>query len=219
MKKILWTIFSISLVFFIIMTAVRICFNPFYLQLEYNRPGFPVDVYGFTTADRLHWGEISMEYIVSGVDLSYLANQKLPDGTPLYIDRELSHMLDVQNVYQGMLTVWNIMAVIYLLVAYLAWRKKWGADFWRAVLSGGWYTLGSIAAILIGVAVSFNGLFTAFHKIFFTGDTWLFRWSDSLIRLFPLEFWRDAFILMGVIAVLISLLAVFVGRRLMRKYG
>ncbi len=212
MKKFLWVLFSISLVFFLIMSSIRVCFSPLYLDWEYNRANFPPDQYGFTTADRLHWGKISMEYIVSGVDLSYLANQELPDGTPLYIERELSHMLDVQNVYQGMLTAWNLLAVGIIVLGIFSWKKKYLKDYFEAVTRGGWITLGTIAAILIGVVVSFNGLFTAFHKIFFSGDSWLFRWSDSLIRLFPLEFWRDAFILMGIFTVIGALAAVFGGR-------
>jgi len=40
--------------------------------------------------------------------------------------------------------------------------------------------------------VSFSSFFTTFHRIFFTGDSWLFSYSDTLIQLFPLPFWVDA---------------------------
>jgi uncharacterized membrane protein len=32
--------------------------------------------------------------------------------------------------------------------------------------------------------------------LFFEGSTWLFPTSDTLIRLFPQQFWVDAFVLM-----------------------
>jgi uncharacterized membrane protein len=45
-------------------------------------------------------------------------------------------------------------------------------------------------------------LFTAFHAVFFEGDTWLFQFSDSLIRMFPLRFFQDVFIILGVLTLL-----------------
>lgn len=217
MKKILLGLFSISVFFFLLMSAIRILFTPLYLQWEYHRSYFPPDVYGFTTADRLHWGKISMEYIVSGVDISYLANQKLPDSTPLYNQREVSHMLDVQIVFQNMLTAWSIMAGLYLLMLWVVWKQKWWKEWSRALRLGGWITLGLVGAIMLGVAISFYQLFELFHQLFFTGDSWLFQYSDSLIRLFPLEFWRDAFIWMGVFTVIGAILAIVGSRWIERR--
>jgi uncharacterized membrane protein len=51
------------------------------------------------------------------------------------------------------------------------------------------------------IGVSFNALFTGFHSIFFEGDSWLFFYSDTLIRLFPLRFWRDVFIALAVLSL------------------
>jgi uncharacterized membrane protein len=38
--------------------------------------------------------------------------------------------------------------------------------------------------------------------LFFTGDSWLFLYSDTLIRLFPMRFWQDAFLFAGALDVL-----------------
>jgi integral membrane protein (TIGR01906 family) len=43
--------------------------------------------------------------------------------------------------------------------------------------------------------------FEGFHAIFFEGDSWLFLFSDTLIRLFPIRFWQDAFLFAALIAV------------------
>jgi integral membrane protein (TIGR01906 family) len=66
---------------------------------------------------------------------------------------------------------------------------------------GGWLTVGLTAALGIFAAVSFWQFFTVFHALFFEGDTWLFYYSDTLIRLFPMRFWQDAFIFVGVLTV------------------
>jgi uncharacterized membrane protein len=47
----------------------------------------------------------------------------------------------------------------------------------------------------------FDVFFTWFHGLFFEGDSWLFLFSDTLIRLFPIRFWEDAFLLAAVIAL------------------
>jgi uncharacterized membrane protein len=50
------------------------------------------------------------------------------------------------------------------------------------------------------VLLSFNVLFVAFHNVFFQAGTWMFLFSDTLIRLFPERFWRDTFIAVGVLS-------------------
>ena len=61
--------------------------------------------------------------------------------------------------------------------------------------------IGLVAAVGLFGALAFWQLFILFHSVFFEGDSWLFLYSDTLIRLFPMQFWQDAFIWAGVIAV------------------
>lgn len=216
-KIITATAVSIILPFFLMMSAIRLVFQPVFLQLEYNAPGFPQDPYGFTKEDRLKWGRISLDYLFNDADISFLADQRLPDGSPLYNERELGHMLDVKNLIQLMLKVWLGLFIVLALVLIWAWRENWVPEFGRAYASGGWLTLGIIAAILIAIVVSFDWLFTAFHRMFFEGDTWLFLYSDSLIRLFPLRLWQDGFIAMGIVTALLAILFIVGGNFLARK--
>lgn len=63
-------------------------------------------------------------------------------------------------------------------------------------------TIGLI--VLVGMVINpdvFNVFFVAFHSLFFEGNSWLFLFSDTLIRLFPVRFWQDAFLLAAVIAL------------------
>jgi len=217
LRKITAGIVSFLLPFFLLMTAIRVVFQPVFLQVEYNAPGFPPDPYGFTLEDRLKWGKISLDYLFNDAGISFLADQRLPDGTPLYNERELGHMLDVKNLVQLMLKVWLGLFVALALGLIWAWRGDWVPEFGRAFARGGWLTLGIIGAILIAIVVSFDWLFTAFHRIFFTGDTWLFLYSDSLIRLFPLRLWQDGFIAMGIVTALLAIIFILGGNLLARK--
>ena len=63
-------------------------------------------------------------------------------------------------------------------------------------------TIGLI--VVVGIAINpdvFWNFFAGFHHLFFTGDSWLFLYSDTLIRLFPIRFWEDAFLWAAVIAL------------------
>lgn len=217
LQKIISVLVTLVIPFILLMTAIRVLFQPLFLQIEYNAPGFPPDSFGFTLEDRLKWGGVSIEYMFNNAELSFLADQTLPDGTPLYNERELSHMLDVKVLLQWMIRAWVGLSIALALILLWAWRGKWLREFGLSIARGGWLTLGLIAAILIAVLVSFEWLFTAFHHLFFTGDTWLFLYSDSLIRLFPERLWQDGFIGMGILTALGGILFVVIGRLLARK--
>ena len=70
-----------------------------------------------------------------------------------------------------------------------------------------------LVGILAFVALSFRVLFVAFHGVFFEDGTWMFLWSDTLIRLFPERFWRDIFIYLGVLSGGAGLLIWFLLRK------
>jgi len=150
-------------------------------------------------------------YNNAGID--FLANQQLMDKSPLYNERELSHMADVKVVFQGMLTAWWILLAILAGLGLWAWHGKWMKTYLHGLGKGGWLTVGLILFILVAVAISFNALFTAFHRIFFTGDSWLFLYTDTLIRLFPLRFWQDGFIAMGILTLLSAGLLIWIDKR------
>ncbi|MBI2331397.1 MAG: TIGR01906 family membrane protein [Chloroflexi bacterium] len=188
--------------------ALRILLSPIYYTIEYNMPYFPADEYGFTKADRLKWAKPSVEYLVNNADISYLGDLKFDDGTPIYGERELSHMHDVKGVVQGALRVWYIANVILLLLAVFALRSGWMPTYIEGLRRGGWWMIGLAVtlAFIAGAGILLNpdifwAFFTWFHSLFFEGDSWLFYYSDTLIRLFPIRFWQDAVIAMAVIAL------------------
>ncbi len=207
-------IISLITPFLLLMAAIQILFNPWFLSLEYNRPSFPPDDYGFSTAERQKFGNLSLEYMRNREGIEWLGAIQMADGTPLYNERELSHMLDVKILLQQAGAVWMVCLGLVVISSVTAWRAGQIKRFWLALSRGGWITIGIILAILISVAISFSQLFTLFHRLFFTGDTWLFLFSDSLIRLFPMQLWQDAFIWMGGMTIAGALLLALGGKRL-----
>ena len=188
--------------------GLRLLLSPLFLQIEYNMPYFPPDEFGFTKEDRLKWAPYALDYLVNSADISYLGDLTFDDGTPLYNERELSHMDDVKLVTQGALRVWYVSLAVLLLLGIWAWFGGWWQEYRLGLMRGGWLMVGLAVTIglivIIGIAVNpdvFWNFFAGFHSLFFEGDSWLFLYSDTLIRLFPIRFWQDAFLWAAVVAL------------------
>jgi len=188
--------------------AIRVLLLPVFYQIEYNMPYFPPDEYGFTKEDRLKWAPYAVNYLINSADISYLGDLKFEDGSPLYNERELSHMQDVKNVTQGALRLWYLSLALLAVLGIWAWFGGWWQYYLLGLQRGGWLMVGLAILIgtivLVGIAVNpnvFDEFFVLFHSLFFEGNSWLFYFSDTLIRLFPIRFWEDAFLLAAVIAL------------------
>lgn len=201
MKKVIGWILSIILPFAIILTAVRLLLTPAFVNFEYHTPGFPEDSYGMTLEQRLEYAPLAMDYLLNDEDSSFLGDQRFEDGTPLYNERELSHMFDVKVLTQQFLDIWVLLLVLLLGAGAAAWHFGFLDDFRDWLGRGGKITVIALVVAMVFIGVSFNALFTGFHSIFFEGDSWLFFYSDTLIRLFPLRFWRDVFIALAVLSL------------------
>ncbi|GAB4504312.1 MAG: TIGR01906 family membrane protein [Anaerolineales bacterium] len=182
--------------------GLRLLLTPVFLQIEYNLPGFPPDEYGFTTTDRLYYAPFALDYLLNDQDISYLGRLTFPDGAPLFTARELSHMQDVKIITQASLKIWYATWLLLFLLGIWAWQgKRWQA-YRQGLRRGGWLMMGLTATVGLFAALAFWQFFSLFHALFFEGDSWLFLYSDTLIRLFPMQFWQDAFLYAALIAVL-----------------
>ena len=205
----LYFVMAILVPFALIFLAVRILLSNAFLNLEYRMPGFPDDTYGFSQSDRLKWSKLAVQYLINNSDQNYLGDLTFTDGTPLYNARELSHMMDVKRVVKPLLVTgyssWVLLAVIGLISQF----KGWKSEFCKGLRIGGSIVLGLLTITGLFALISFWNFFSFFHSIFFEGDSWIFLYSDTLIRLFPLRFWQDAFLIAGIIILGTSLGLVF----------
>jgi integral membrane protein (TIGR01906 family) len=197
------------------LTNVRLLMTPLFPDVIYNLPGFPADYYGLTKADRLYWSKLSIQYILNDPAADDLADWKFADGVTappesaihytaergpehFYNEREVTHMVDVQVVTTGALQVWIASLIVAALAfAGLAYAGPAGA-LRGSLLLGTALTIVVYLGLVAYIAINFDSLFVYFHKLFFADGTWTFLWSDSLIRLFPIQFWVGAFTFVGV---------------------
>ena len=187
------------------LLVVRLLLNPWFLTFEYNTPAFPADPYGFTKEERLYWSGIALDYLVNSEGIDFLGDLRFDNGEAVYNERELKHMVDVKVVLGGALRVGYASLAGLALLGIWARLGGWWVVYRHAMSRGGWLTVALVGTILLLVLLSFGVFFVAFHRVFFEGDSWLFLWSDTLIRLFPERFWRDIFLLVGGLSTLFGL--------------
>jgi len=207
-NKILVFILAIFIPYLLLMTGVRLVMTPAFPAMEYKRAGFPQDPYGFTIQERTKWSDYAVSYLTNDAGIEYLENLQDLTGQKMFAPDELTHMEDVKEVVTISSTVWYVLGGVS--IAILLWfviMRQWDS-IRKAFNAGGWITVGLLSALLVFLAVSFDQLFVYFHRLFFEDGTWTFSQSSTLIRLFPFEFWRDAFVLVIGFALLVGVLFV-----------
>lgn len=193
----------------LVLTAVRALMSPAFLRFEYNTPAFPPDSYGFSKEERLYWSGIALGYLLNDQGIEFLGDLRFEDGSPVYNERELRHMVDVKIALSNATTVWLVSLVLLVLLGVWARLGGWWAAYCEGLGRGGLVSALLILLVIVIVLLSFGVFFVAFHNVFFEPGTWMFLWSDTLIRLFPERFWRDIFIYIGVMTAGLGLLAAY----------
>ena len=206
--------FALSVPLWLALAGVRLLLSEQFLQLEYRRPGFPADTYGFDIEDRIDYGPLAVNFLFNGEDINYLASLRLPRekcwnpapgaaDCPMFNERELRHMADVKRTTTLAFALAIISALVGACTA-LAGRHNEGlrSDMAIGVRRGCQLALFSIAFLAILSLTAWDRAFDAFHEVFFAAGTWRFPFSDSLIRLYPEQLFIDAALLITAFASL-----------------
>jgi integral membrane protein (TIGR01906 family) len=168
---------------------------PSYPRFEYGR--IQPDPYGFTADERLDLAEATLGYLRDAAPaneaIGLLEALRLPGSDEqLYNEREIGHMLDVKrlvDLFAGL--IWPLAIIVVVGLALLLAKPDRRTEGFRAILNGGVFTTGSLLAFIVLIGLAWNFVFTEFHQILFPAGTWTFYYTDSLIRLFPEQFWFD----------------------------
>ena len=200
---------AVSVTPILVVNAFRILATGTFVRVELGRDGFPPDLYGFTEAQRRALALTGLRSIQPGSEgIVLLEHATLPDGSPAFGVREVSHMRDVRRLFGAALRLQLIaVAVIGVLGLGLA-RTRLRAAVPLGVLAGALGTLAIAALAVPVILLGFDGFFTRFHEVFFSGDSWRFNDADTLIRIYPERFWQDVSRLAAGIAVLQAIVLV-----------
>ncbi len=182
-----------------IVIPVRILMHPRSVLFEYGRPDFPPDFYGFTLQERTQLAITGIDSIIGPRGVVVLQEARFADGAPAFTEREISHMQDVrvltQRIYAAQVILFVAAVAAIVILARQRSTRRAAPD---ALLTGSIVTVALLLALVIFVFAGFDTFFTDFHRLFFSGDSWLFLNTDTLIRLYPPQFWFDAATAIGL---------------------
>lgn len=175
---------------FIVLSNLYVVVTPAFIRFEYTQRIPEPELY--TQAERLALANATIHYLRSGEPAGYLGGLQVR-GTPVYNEREISHLVDVKVVMRSAFWVHAITGVLLVLAFAAAWRlpvEQRGLTL--AIAHGCLGFLVLVMALSLFAYTNFQTFFYLFHRLFFQGDTWLFSPYDTLIQLFPLQLWIDA---------------------------
>ncbi len=196
----------------LILGVTRLLATDSYLAFEYGKSSFPPDPYGFTPQQRFILASTNIHYVRAHLPDDELSKQTV-NGVPVYNEREVAHMADVQAVFQIILRIWQVAFILILLLSVVFVQNGKRDAFVSAIQWGGLVTAGIIFAIALLAIFAWQTWFNLFHRFLFVPGSWLFSYTDTLIRLFPTQFWFDATVTISVLAFVGGILLAVIGWR------
>ncbi len=222
-KRLLIISITLALPFLLVVGSIRILANDWFFYFEYSRPGFPPDVYGFTLEQRTPLALTGLHSVLPQSEGMVLLEQaKLPDGSPAFNQREIKHMTDVRVLIGAVYPMQLIGIILIIVLAIVLHRStRWRDAIPSGLRNGAILTLALLAALILYIVLNFDSFFLTFHRLFFEGDSFMFRFDDTLIRLYPEQFWSDAAITIGAMTMVMTLAVLGISltwlRRVMRE--
>jgi integral membrane protein (TIGR01906 family) len=200
-----WTVavlVAVSVPMILVVNGFRVLATDAFVEWELGRDGFPPDLYGFDTEQRTALAKLGLRSIQPGSEgIVLLERATLPDGSPAFGERELTHMRDVRTLFGAALRVQLVALLAIVALGLLLWRTRLRAAVPAGLLAGALATLAIAVLAVPVILLGFDGFFVRFHEIFFSGDSWEFSTADTLIRIYPEQFWIDVSRITAALAV------------------
>jgi len=199
---------ALALPLVLLIGNVQLLAHERFVRYEYNRPGFPPDTevapgsYALDKAERTALARVALDSVAGPGGMRVLEEARFQKtGAAAFNAREIRHMRDVRVVFQqARMVFWAALVVLVCGLAFVGRRRGRRAAL-RPLLSSVSVALSVAVALGLYIALNFRRFFTQFHHVFFESDTWLFRSDDTLIRLFPTDFWSDAALIIAGLTV------------------
>ena len=129
----------------------------------------------------------------------------------------VSHLEDCNGLITGLSSYLGMVGVAALIIALVLGFRKQFAALAFMLRMGSALLLAVLVVLGLWGVIDFNGLFAAFHSLFFANGTWTFSYDSLLITMYPPEFWIGMGAVWLAATGLLSIASVVVGALLRRK--
>ena len=210
MRK-LFAIFLIVIFPFVsIGISTRIAFTEFFIDFEYSKKDFPEDRWGLSKEYRKKLAKIGLKAVLSDEGLEEFKRAKLPDGRKAFNEREIRHMKDVKNLLSVFFPSVYSLTLLWILGTVILKDAK-------IVYYSGLFALVFHFTVAVLIFLNYNKAFELFHIVVFDPYSWRFKYTDTLLRIYPMKFWFDATVFVVVLSITFDLLALILGKVLKGK--
>jgi len=135
--------------------------------------------------------------------IKYLNGKIASLDNQFFSEQARLHMYDVQQLFLIAKISTVLLALLFLVFLWWNLLQQNNASISSVLIYGGVGASIVMGFACIGVLFFWDVFFVKFHTTFFMNDLWLFPASDSLVRLFPEQF----FVMLSSLAIGGSLLA------------
>jgi len=210
--KLIRIIINITIPIFLVVLFANVLTTKSYLLLSKGL---------YASHDRIYYDQdYAIERIMGYLNYQYddlLFGLDENDDSVIMRDTEISHMVDVKNLYTGLrLVALGSLVVGGALIVYQF--KKSPKELYKTLK---WMPIGPIAFIVVvgsAVIIDFGAAFTVFHRLFFSNDDWILLSDDVLILLLPQNFWMvSGLIILGLFSL--SMIGIyFLNEKIIKRY-
>lgn len=177
-------LFILCIPFFLITTNLRWAVNEIRLY-EYGFNKYMVsEKTGFSDEELLDVAQGLIHYFNTG---------NSGEEFEIFNEREVAHLKDVRSLIALCYCVQQatlLYLVIFALAGFIWQRKRFAPPLIRMLVGGSILTIALLAFMGIAALADFDWLFTTFHHVFFSGDSWIL--SGYLPQIFTGGFFYDA---------------------------
>lgn len=183
--KIFRMLISITIPIFLIMLFASLLTTKSYLMMSKGL----YESHDSITYDYEYAAERIMGYLNYRYDDLYFGeNEEVTDGSYIMRDIEISHMVDVKNLYTTLRLIGLGSLIIGGSLSILLYKKD-KKELYRTFKTMHFVPILFIMVVGGYMVIDFNKAFTIFHHLFFSNDDWLLYSNDVLILLLPQNFW------------------------------
>lgn len=105
-----------------------------------------------------------------------------------YSNQATFHLIDVKKLVVSSSQLFLLIFLLTIFIIFYLLRHRQVIILLNALFMSSVATLVSIILLSLGLAAAFDWIFIRFHLLVFSNNYWLFEESDSLIKLFPQQF-------------------------------